>query len=91
MRSTYTCIWLRALLVEAMPDERAYDTTVRAFIRTRNKQARTTFNVLVDKASKLGHNDHAVPPDSKDAVKLNLSSRAVPFSRIENRAYTIPE
>jgi hypothetical protein len=45
----------------------------------------------VDKASKVGYNDHALQPDSKDAVKLNPSSRAVPFSKMESRAYTIPE
>jgi hypothetical protein len=64
---------------------------VGAPIRTRKHQLAQTLHVLVDKASKVGYNDHALQPDSKDAVKLNPSSRAVPFSKMESRAYTIPE
>jgi hypothetical protein len=45
----------------------------------------------VDKASKLGYNDHALQPGSKDAAKHYPLSRAVPFSAMKDRAYTIPE
>ena len=76
-------------LVEAMPNEGVYDATLRTFTRAGENQPRTTFNVLVDKASKLGYNDHVLQPDPKDAVKLNPSSRAVPFSRMKVTAYLI--
>jgi hypothetical protein len=74
-----------------MPDEGVRHTTLRAFIRTGENQTRTTFNILVDKASKLGYNDHALQPGSKDAAKHDPLSRAVPFSGMKDRAYTIPE
>jgi hypothetical protein len=65
--------------------------TVGTHFRTRKHELAKALDVLVDKASKVGYNDHALQPDSKDAVKLNPSSRAVPFSKMESTAYTIPE
>jgi hypothetical protein len=74
-----------------VPDHDIEHLTVGTHFRTRKHELAKALNVLVDKASKVGYNDHALQPDSKDAVKLNPSSRAVPFSRMESRAYTIPE
>jgi hypothetical protein len=57
--------------------------TVGTHFRTGKHQLAKTLNVLVDKASKVGYNNHALQPDPKDAVKLNPSSRAVPFSKMK--------
>jgi xylose isomerase len=72
-----------------MPDELVYDATVWTFTRTGENQTRTIFNVLVDKASKLGYNDHVLQPDPKDATKHYPLSRAVPFLRMTVTAYLI--
>jgi len=61
--------------VEPVPNQDIKHMTVGTPIRTRKHQSTKTLHVLVDKASKVGYNDHALQPDSKDAVKLTPSSR----------------
>ena len=70
-------------LVKPVPDHDIEHMTVGTHFRTRKHELAKALDVLVDKASKVGYNDHALQPDSKDAVKLNPSSRAVPSSKMK--------
>jgi hypothetical protein len=72
-----------------VPYKLVHDATVWAFTRTGENQIGTTFNILLDKASKFGYNDHVLQPDSKDAAKHSPLSRAVPFLKMKITAYLI--
>jgi hypothetical protein len=67
-------------LVKPVPDHDIVPMTMGTHFRTGKHHLAKTLDVLVDKASKFGYNDHALQPDSKDAIKLTPSSRAVPNS-----------
>lgn len=80
----------RSAEVEAVPDEEMDRVTVRADVGSGKHELRKMVDVLMDKTVELGYNDHARSPVRRKLPSCIPSGRAIPFSRLERIAYTIP-